>query len=334
MHDPEAQSSSETNNDDVSTNPALQAIRSLRNVFHATKGHYGSINSDTTVDPTLRNKNRVGQNLLLRNVIPEDDKDDDDKGTNETTTTIDVLASGEPTTDGSTKKKKKSKKKTKGDEFDKQMKKPVEDNPFGKSNIPDNVEQLKPHMPRQNAVLWIFHLIQGLGVVGGLGLIISQLIPFFLIRPQQEIINRIGIVSIALKCYIIIICFLFIVNEMDIPGLSLIRNAMLLQGYLTRGFLYTFIGLICVESAYSDRIKDIVQHRTKVATGSTTPTDNVDWISIYIEFSSWFMVFIGLIYALLGLCCLKRIRDKLKQQEIDRWTEYRREMKRWKDLYG
>lgn len=39
---------------------------------------------------------------------------------------------------------------------------------------------------------------------------------------------------------------------------------------------------------------------------------------------------IGVLYMLMGVCCLQGLRDKLKANEKEEWKKYREAMKNWK----
>lgn len=180
----------------------------------------------------------------------------------------------------------------------------------------------KPHVPPQNACLWLFHLLQGIGVVASLCLFATQIIPICII-PRHDILSKIGILSLALKLYIACFCVVFIIVESDLP-VPFVRTSALLQRFLSRGFLYSFIGLICVEEAYSENVRDIVHGHDEF---------HVAWAAIFMTLTSWIMTAIGLMYMLMGILCLQRVRDRLKEKEKEAWREYRKALKEWKDLH-
>jgi hypothetical protein len=192
--------------------------------------------------------------------------------------------------------------------------------------LPIDPSVLKPHRPNMNPCLWMFHLLEGISVTASVCLLLTQIIPLFQTNnTTTSAITTMSILDILLKIYISLFCVLFILTETQAPIPS-IRNSPLLQVYISRGFLYSFVGLICVEEAYSERVKEVL----------TTRHDEfyVGWYAIFMDVSSGFMLLCGIIYMTLGLCCLKRLRDRIKQQEIDAWKQYRIDMKAWNDKYG
>lgn len=176
-------------------------------------------------------------------------------------------------------------------------------------------------MPRQNPILWCFHLLEGVTIVGALCLLVTQVLPLLLV-PSSEIIERIGFLSLALKIYLSLFCFLIIGTEFNV---AFVQRSPLLSTFSSRGFLYSFLGLICVEEAYSERVKDLIAHGREEF--------HVGWQAIFMQISSWFMLAVGCMYMLLGVCCMKRHRDRMEAREKEEWREYRNAMKEWKAKY-
>jgi hypothetical protein len=74
----------------------------------------------------------------------------------------------------------------------------------------------KPHVPGQNACLWLFHLLQGMATVSSAALLVTQVVPFFVV-PSDHIIESVGLFSLVLKVYIASFCAIFIVIETGLP---------------------------------------------------------------------------------------------------------------------
>ena len=171
----------------------------------------------------------------------------------------------------------------------------------------------KPETPRRKFLLDVFFFIEGFGVVTSLCLMTTQIIPMILIP-----IHDLGVFSFILKIYVSLFCLLFLLLEWDI-SIVFLRNATFLQNYFSRGFLYSFMGLSCLEEAYSERVKDMVAHAKEEF--------HVSWVSLFMQVSSWMMLGLGILYMIMGLCCLKLLRDKLKLSHQQSWSEYREQMK-------
>ena len=178
----------------------------------------------------------------------------------------------------------------------------------------------KPHLPNRNWCLEFFRLVSGVTILSSLGLLATQLLPVILVPLKQQ-----GYFDLALKVYVTCFCFLFIMVECDAP-IPAVRNSQLLQTYLSRGFLYSFLGLICLQEAYSERVKEMV----------STHADefHVAWASLFMQISSWLITACGLFYMLMGLCCLKKLRDRIRKKDKAVWKRYRKEYAEWKRLNG
>jgi len=209
-----------------------------------------------------------------------------------------------------------------GDKKQRKSKKHWKDEPSAPLKLSEAALAAKPHVPQINPCLWIFHLLQGVAVVASLCLLTTEILPLILI-PRGDIMSKLGPLAIALRVYISLFCVLFVLVESDLP-VPFIRESNLLQRFFSRGFVYSFVGLICVEEAYSERIRDIVGHKDDF---------HVGWAAIFMNISSWFMLGTGALYMLMGVCCLKRLKDRLRDNEVEAWRKYRKDMKEWKELY-
>lgn len=181
-----------------------------------------------------------------------------------------------------------------------------------------------PHAPRVNPCLWLFHLLQGVAVLTAFCLLATQLIPIVIVLISNYH-DPLGFLNLALKAYISLFCIVFIFVETGVP-VPLVRDSPLLQSYISRGFIYSFLGLICVEESYSERVKDLVQHGKDEF--------HVGWVSIFMQISSWFMLGVGSLYMLMGIFCLKGMRDRMHEKEREDWKIYRQELKLWKETNG
>lgn len=109
-------------------------------------------------------------------------------------------------------------------------------------------------------------------------------------------------------------CFVFMLVERDVK-LPFVQSSNLLQKWISRGFLYSFVGLTGMEMSYSLRIDDLVSH--------STDKFRISWMPLFMEISSWLMVVTGCVYMIMGICCLKGLRKKLIDKYQHRIQEYR-----------
>jgi protein-S-isoprenylcysteine O-methyltransferase Ste14 len=198
----------------------------------------------------------------------------------------------------------------------------LDDDTLAKQAKQAAAEAAKPHVPPVNACLWVFHLLEGICCVASLMLLTTQILPLIFMAGSNDMVSKVGITSLALRIYISLFCVLFMLTELQVP---ILRSSVLLDNYASRGFLYSFLGLVCVEQAYSERVKEIVE--------SGKSQFHIEWVAIFMQISSLLMLGMGIVYIVLGMFCLKRFRDKLKQQEKDQWKKYRQDTKEWKEQY-
>lgn len=171
----------------------------------------------------------------------------------------------------------------------------------------------RPKKPRRSCCLRIFFVIELYALLSCLGLLLSQILPVVVMDVRQM-----EPVDLALKAYISLFSLLFMIVEYD-PPIPFIRKAAFLQAYLSRGFLYSFLGLTCLEEAYSERVVDMLAH----------PLDefHIAWFSLFLQISAWCLSALGILYAIMGLFCMKRLRDKLYREDRQKWKAYREKQK-------
>jgi hypothetical protein len=104
--------------------------------------------------------------------------------------------------------------------------------------------------------------------------------------------------------------------------IAFVRQSKFLQTYSSRGFLYSFLGLTCLQEAYSERVNDMLAHANEKF--------HVAWFALFLQVSAWSLCLLGVLYFVLGLFCLKRLRDRLVNQDRERWKDYREALKEWK----
>ena len=144
----------------------------------------------------------------------------------------------------------------------------------------------KPHVPPQNPCLWFFHLLAGVATLASLLLMVAQLMPLFL-APKSGQGVHVDILSAILKIYVSLICLGFVIVEAELP-VPFIRTASLLQTFASRGFIYSFIGLVCTTEAYSERVSDLVTHRSD--------SFYIGWAAVFLQVISWVILGIGVTY--------------------------------------
>ena len=178
-------------------------------------------------------------------------------------------------------------------------------------NKPDDVKKIEVvRLPHPNFILYAFYWLEGIAILASVCLLATQVLPLLYMT-----LHEIGILQLCLRIYIGMFCFCFILVEFETP-LPFLQASLLLQTYFSRGFLYTFLGLIGMEEAYSVRVNDMEEHRNEEY--------HVAWASLFMQVSSWLVVAVGVVYMMCGICCLKVVRDKLKlayQEKLERYKQ-------------
>lgn len=164
--------------------------------------------------------------------------------------------------------------------------------------------------PMKNCFLHFFHWFEALAIMSCIGILTTQLIPLVVVPLQQ-----LGFLQTVLRVYVSLFTVIFILIELRVPW-GFLQKAHLLQTYFSRGLLYTFLGVIGMEEAYSGRIDDMVHHASS--------DFHVAWAPLFMQISSWFVFVIGCAYMLLGLCCMQLVRDNLDQKHKKQVEEFRR----------
>jgi len=244
----------------------------------------------------------------------EDDDNNDDQVDEE-------LAADEPeeeekkTSDSSSSKTTNKKKKTKTNKPTKTIQ--VKDDEI--SALTGGPPLSRPHIPLQNPLLWLFHLINGAAMIASFCLLMTQIIPF-IVEKDQEYSTLFATLNLFLKFYISLFCIAFLLVETDVP-LPMIRNSIIFQSFASRGFLYSFLGLVSTVESYSDRVQSFL---------GKSGNDNITWAAIFMQVSAWLMLAVGLTYFAMGVLCLQPLVTRMKEDEREQWREYRIVLKEWK----
>lgn len=176
--------------------------------------------------------------------------------------------------------------------------------------------------PRRSCGLRIFFFIESCAALTWLGLLICQLFPLVIVMADK--VRHMDTIDLVLKVYVSIFACLFILVEYDPPMISFIQHSQFLQSYVSRGFLYSFIGVVCLEESYSEIVNDMIltQHPGHIMAG----------FAPFVQISAWCACALGVLYLCMGLLCLKRLRDRLYRDDKEKWEDYReREKRHWEE---
>lgn len=128
-----------------------------------------------------------------------------------------------------------------------------------------------------------------------------------------------GPVQYVLRLYVIIICVLAILVELEWTRFA--RESFVLRFWATRGLFYIFIGVLGLE-----------QNETSNAKNSDSTHFNLS--TNYVMVAAWIMVAVGVVYSLLGTCCLQVYYNRLRadyETRLERASHVREAAERYFD---
>uniref|UniRef100_A0A7S2DYH6 Uncharacterized protein n=1 Tax=Helicotheca tamesis TaxID=374047 RepID=A0A7S2DYH6_9STRA len=158
------------------------------------------------------------------------------------------------------------------------------------------------YMPRRTTCHVLFILVSTATVIASACLAISQAFPDL----------SVGFLHNVLRVYIFIFCLLFILTELELKWFM--DRMPSLQNWILKGWIYSFVGVIGAEEATSVQVQGLMSEKfNSQAAGNA--------VSIFIRASSWAMAVCGALYFLMGLLCMKGLRDKHRRQYEAKFEE-------------
>jgi hypothetical protein len=157
----------------------------------------------------------------------------------------------------------------------------------------------------------LMSILSGVAALSALNMCIGQLVGY---RFQQE-----GPVQYVMRFYVIILCVLAILVEFEWTKFA--RESFILRVWITRGQFYIFIGVLGFEQNDTSHAKN---------------SDSVNFqLSMhYVTATAWIMVAVGVLYSLLGMCCLQVYFNRLQteyEQRLERAVHIREAGERYFD---
>lgn len=176
-----------------------------------------------------------------------------------------------------------------------------------------------PDRPGRSCTVKVFSAISTFALITHLTLIVTQVVPMFWVPLDENDWS-----FTALKIYLCIFAVIFMIVEVDHPRLPLFRNASFLTTFVTRGFFYTFLGLICFENAYSQKAHEMIYVNVQ-----NFKMFDVSWFALGNIIVAWLYISLGILYFLMGILCLQRLRNRAFQRERKKSKKYREAVDRW-----
>ena len=166
-------------------------------------------------------------------------------------------------------------------------------------------------LPRRNCCHAMFIFLSVVSVLTCLAMIVSKVLPLFLTNDIHEQ----SYVQLAIRGYIAFFCLIFILAEVEAP---IVRTNGNLQNFISKGFNYTFVAAVAMGQIEATlAVKSI----KKVSEGPL----GIDWSEIsviFVELPPWIMGGVGLLYMVLGLLCMRAVRDRCREDYQRRLEDY------------
>ena len=105
-------------------------------------------------------------------------------------------------------------------------------------------------------------------------------------------------IELLLKIFISSFCILIMLNELHIG--KMVTRSPILKNWITRGYLYAFIGLVSLE-----------ENNLQPTSASLTTLPFDYSAALFIETASTMMLVVGCCYTALGVCCGQRYYNKM-----------------------
>mmetsp|Transcript_34182 Transcript_34182/g.45186 ORF Transcript_34182/g.45186 Transcript_34182/m.45186 type:complete len:216 (-) Transcript_34182:96-743(-) len=148
----------------------------------------------------------------------------------------------------------------------------------------ENRPLLTKKQVKRGCVLMMFLFINLITVLSALSVATGQVLSI--------IEGNLSFQEIGIRVYGFVFCLAIVLFEME--WTKPIRDMIIVQNWVLRGVLYAFVGLLGLEEESEPSVSD----------GS-----NNNYARDYIELTAYIIIGVGFLYVLMGLCCLKQVRD-------------------------
>jgi len=180
----------------------------------------------------------------------------------------------------------------------------------------------RPSKPTRHWIVRIFFTVENIAITTNLALLVSQALPL-VVLPWGE--SEPG--YLALKIYLCVFALLFLCVEIDHPAIPFLRKASFLKTYVSRGFLYTFFALVCFDEANSEKAYKALEEKNK----KEASIFQVSWYALINQIAAASLLAIGLLYVLMGILCLQRVRNRYVYDDRQKRMAYRDALDTWRN---
>ena len=178
----------------------------------------------------------------------------------------------------------------------------------------------RPTKPTRHCIVSMFYTIESFAMITNLTLLVSQVLPLIAISWDDADPEY-----LALKIYLCVFAIIFLFVEIDHPSIPFLRKASFLRTYVSRGFLYTFFGLVCFEEAGSEKAYAALEARAQ----NDSSVFRVSWFALVNQIAAISLISLGIFYFLMGIVCLQKVRTKYVYDDRQKWKAYREAVEKW-----
>lgn len=116
--------------------------------------------------------------------------------------------------------------------------------------------------------------------------------------------------------YISIFCIIFVLVEARSPIQFL--HSSVLDAYFSRGFLYTFLGVVCLEQSVAVKYRGAALNKAVFTLG---------WPALFMSVSAYVIIGVGAVYMFFGVLCIGPCKRGMERQYSQRMEAHRQEKK-------
>lgn len=149
--------------------------------------------------------------------------------------------------------------------------------------------------PKRRKIHKLFFFISVLAMFAALSMAVGQVIGL--------VFKNVGPIQWILRAYTIGLCFVVLFTEMEMSKLA--RENIILHNWISRGLIYSFIGVIGLEEIDTSDFKE-------------NPVRGVVPAQYFIKAVAWIMIGIGAMYFFMGIACFQQYYEKERVEYNER----------------
>ena len=165
--------------------------------------------------------------------------------------------------------------------------------------------------PRRSILHRLFIAIRTVTVISAILMAASQFVGIYF--------QSLDALKSVLRGYMIAFSLIVAFNELEFT--SLVRNSAVLRNWISRGFLYTFVGVL-----------GLVEYEADM-TSNLSDLSGKNRALRFIRVSAWIMVSVGILYTMMGALCLQLIANRV-QEDYKKRVEQAKVTRRATERYG